>query len=313
MRDHPIFEQFDLDVPFDEGEFHVNHVGCRTRLEYDKLMFMENYPEMRSSGAVYFRHSEGSPHLPERLSEDYYEWIDLLSAIASASDHFVSIEVGAGYGRWLANAAKALDRFRGPRIKSRFFCGVEMQDSAFDWMRQHLDVNGVAESERLMLLTGVSDVTAYELMELRPGVDYGTPVQPFPGDLLKNYYEAGTYYLKIDGVDNPYKIIKVMPLADILRELVGRAGVVDIMHVDIQGAEMRAIPAAIDVLNRQVKRMHIGTHGRDIEVELPQLLARNGWIIDRAYRGYGRTEAEFGAFHFMDGIVSCRNSRFVTG
>ncbi|MFV3128033.1 FkbM family methyltransferase [Niveispirillum sp. KHB5.9] len=313
MREHPIFERFDMQIPHDEEGFHVNNVGVRTSLDYDKPLVMERLPGMLTSGAVPFRRSAGNPHLPEPLSEDYYEWIDLLTAIAEAKDHFVMIELGAGYGRWLANAAKALDRFRGPRIGSRFFCGVEMQGMQFQWLQSHLDLNGVTAEQRLLLHTGVSDAVSYEIMELRKSTDYSTAIQQIPGDILKKYYEAGEHLLQVDGVALPYLIIKVVPLSDVLREAVGQGGVVDFMTIDIQGAELRAIEAAIDPVSRQVKRMHIGTHARDIEDRLRPLLEQNGWIIDRFYAGEREFDAEFGRFYINDGILSCRNSRFIAG
>lgn len=311
MQDHPIFDRFDFEIPRVEGEFHVNNVGCRTRIEYETPLHVKGYPERLSSGAGLDRGPGANMHLPAPDGEDYYEWVDLLSAIAEANSHFAMVEVGAGYGRWIANAAKAMERFRGPRIKSRFFCGIEMQDKLFDWMTAHLDVNGVAPEERLLFHCGVSDAETYELVPIHEEAAYSAAALRIPSEILKDYIDSGKTHLRFEEKDELYKILKMMPLSDLLRQVVGAGGVVDIMHIDIQGAERYVLPAAISTLNRQVKRLHIGTHGRVIEKEVGHLLQANGWSIDRYYPCFTTFEAEFGPVTMLDGILSCRNGRFV--
>jgi hypothetical protein len=41
------------------------------------------------------------------FDEEYFEWIDLLEAVAWARDRFTMLELGAGFGRWTARAAAA--------------------------------------------------------------------------------------------------------------------------------------------------------------------------------------------------------------
>jgi hypothetical protein len=61
--------------------------------------------------------------------EEYLEWIDLLEAVANAQGKFTMIELGAGYGRWLVNAAVTL-RQRKPTIVP-FLIGAEAEPTHF--------------------------------------------------------------------------------------------------------------------------------------------------------------------------------------
>ena len=44
---------------------------------------------------------------PPTPSEDYFEWIDLLEAVAAAEDRFTMLDLGAGFGRWGIRGALA--------------------------------------------------------------------------------------------------------------------------------------------------------------------------------------------------------------
>jgi hypothetical protein len=58
----------------------------------------------------------GPPPYPPPVDEEYFEWIDLLTAATEAQGTFVFWELGAGYGRWSIRAA-ALARQLGIPIK----------------------------------------------------------------------------------------------------------------------------------------------------------------------------------------------------
>ena len=52
---------------------------------------------------------------------------------------------------------------------------------------------------------------------------------------------------------------------------------VDLIDMDIQGAEADVVEASRDLLDQRVKRVHIGTHGGDIEARLRAAFAGMGW------------------------------------
>src|SRR6516164_7775912 len=59
----------------------------------------------------YYRWRYADDSRPD-FNEEYIEWVALAEAVAAAHKHFVMIELGAGWGRWLLNAG-ALARLRG--------------------------------------------------------------------------------------------------------------------------------------------------------------------------------------------------------
>lgn len=310
MKDHPVFEEFDLARPVVTDDMHINIVGCKTKRSFERPLGNPNYPNMLSSGAAVDRTSDGQLHLPDRESEDYYEWIDLLTAISKASDRFVMLELGAGYGRWIVNGALAAKRIRNRKPVDVFVCGVEMQDLQFQWMKEHVSANGIPESGALLFHGGISDSGMYELTRVQGQVEYGSSLAQISGDVLRKYVEEGVHFLRIGDAGDVYQIVKVVPISEIIEKVAGLAGVIDIAHIDIQTAELRAISASIGPINRQIKRMHIGTHSREIEDGLIPLLESNGWVVERFYPTQSVVQAEFGRLATLDGIISCRNARF---
>jgi hypothetical protein len=55
---------------------------------------------------------------------------------------------------------------------------------------------------------------------------------------------------------------------------------VNLVHVDIQGDELKVIRSALDILKQKVIRLVIGTHSRAIEQELLDVLAWQSWDLE---------------------------------
>ena len=82
---------------------------------------------------------------------------------------------------------------------------------------------------------------------------------------------------------------------------------VDLLDVDIQFAEERVIPDAIDVIGQKVKRVHIGTHAPPIHQMIEDLLRERGWQIVFSYPPYTSFDLPEGSFATKDGILSALN------
>ncbi|MSO64751.1 MAG: FkbM family methyltransferase [Alphaproteobacteria bacterium] len=67
-------------------------------------------------------------------------------------------------------------------------------------------------------------------------------------------------------------IVSAVTLADIL----GPLDVVDLLEVDIQGAELAVLPPAMDLLDRKVRWLHLGTHGAGAHAAMVTLLRSRG-------------------------------------
>jgi FkbM family methyltransferase len=95
-----------------------------------------------------------------------------------------------------------------------------------------------------------------------PAADYGASVKPTP---LSN---------------SPRRRRGERTRAYSIRTLVSNCERVDLLHVDVQGAEVDAIDASLSALNDKVRRVVIGTHSREIEHRLLQTLARAEWVLE---------------------------------
>jgi hypothetical protein len=115
---HLIFDRFERTRPFSDERFHHNFMGARIAHEFERdlIEVVPSFDHALASGLKASGRSvvyDDDPTFPCKNSEDYFEWIDLLTAIDRAGTQFTMIELGAGYGRWIANAAAAMRRRRG--------------------------------------------------------------------------------------------------------------------------------------------------------------------------------------------------------
>ena len=84
---------------------------------------------------------------------------------------------------------------------------------------------------------------------------------------------------------------------------------VDLIDLDLEGQELPSIRSAIKKLNAKVKRLHIGTHGREIEAGIREVLSRNGWCPIADYPVFSTSETPWGPISFQDGVQSWVNPR----
>jgi hypothetical protein len=94
-----------------------------------------------------------------------------------------------------------------------------------------------------------------------------------------------------------------------LRGLLSDLDRVDLIDTDIEGQELPAIRAPIADLDAKVKRPYIGTHGKEIESELKQLLSGHGWRCLADYSLLSTSETPWGTVRFENGVQSWVNSR----
>jgi FkbM family methyltransferase len=100
--------------------------------------------------------------------------------------------------------------------------------------------------------------------------------------------------------------VQAVTLGGLLRDL----DRVDLIDMDVQGAELKVVRAAIDALDQKVCRLHIGTHAHDLEKGLKETLGSHGWICHFDFPCLSKTETAFGLVSFDDGVQSWTNPRF---
>jgi len=221
------------------------------------------------------------------FNEEYFEWIDLLETVMAADKEFVMIELGAGYGRWLVDAAMAVKQYHG-NIPLKLI-GVEAEPSHFQWMKQHFQYNGI-DPEQQELIEAVVD-------EKEGEVDFyvGRPDEWYGQSIARGSNSSSESVTKVKAIT--------------LNQILSKLEQVDLIDLDVQGAELAVLRSGIEELNKKVKRVHIGTHGRYLEQGLRELFREHEWYKVNDYCCNAREITEWGEISFQDGVQTWINPR----
>jgi hypothetical protein len=84
---------------------------------------------------------------------------------------------------------------------------------------------------------------------------------------------------------------------------------VDLIDLDVQGAELEVLEASSEQLCEKVKRVHIGTHGRDIEEGLRARFRALGWENLNDYGSNCECETPYDRIRFQDGVQTWVNPK----
>jgi FkbM family methyltransferase len=224
------------------------------------------------------------------INEEFFEWQSLIDAAIAASGQFCFVELGAGFGRWSAAAAIAARR-RG--IPIRLIC-VEAEPNKCVMLRQHLRDNGIDPTDHRIVEAAVSSKDGPVFFTIGRAVDWrGQAILP---SIDYGYGDwDGVHVETVDGVS----------LATILT----CTGIIDLIDMDIQGAEADVIESSPALLNDQVKRVHISTHNADVEARIRAALGALEWRQVWDFPCGEVRETPVGKVDFQDGVQAWVNPR----
>ena len=274
---HPAFQRFSRwegEVP--EG-FVVNFLGVMTRVSFwpPYAAISERYPKGRHVKTEY-----------PPFDEEYFEWIDLLEAITEAEGQFTMLELGGGWGRWVANAAAALRQLGS---SARSLIGVEAEPTHFQMMAQHLADNSV-DPRCIRLIQAAVAGTDGEVGFHVGETQWGNP--------------ANWYGQSIGGATK----VKAVSLSTLLKPI----GKVDLIDIDVQGAELEVLNKGSEELADKVKRIHVATHDHEIEKGLFLTFGRLGWNCIRYFPSRTTIETKWGTIAFQDGVQTWTNPAYTS-
>jgi len=291
---HPIFDQFEPWSGEVDAGWTVNFLGVRTRDEFSVGM----------TGTISSERRHVQTHHP-RFDEEYFEWIDLLEAVARAVGVFTMIELGAGWGRWLMNGAAAAAR-RGIPVH---LVGVEAEPTHFRWMKQHFKDNGVhGASLRLIDAAVAAEGGRVRFHVGDPSAWYGQaidPNEPRPGPKPALLDRLRSLVRRPRTDARSIVEVRAITLASILQDLER----VDLIDLDVQGAEADVLESSADKLCEQVNRVHIGTHSAENEQRLRTLFGRLEWEKVNDYPCAAESETPWSRISFQDGVQTWVNTR----
>lgn len=199
----------------------------------------------------------------DSLRAEAIEYFALFDALArSPGDTFSMAEIGASYAPW--TCAGAITAWRAGKSRLNF-TAVEASSYLFSLIPLHLGENDVNLSDIRLIKGAISTErsTLFFPKVHSPGDNGG---QISVRDTDKDYLNRS--------VEN--EEVQAYVLEDVIPK-----GIVDLIHMDIQGYEFDVLSSAMDVANHRVRTIFVGTHSRKIEGQLLELFHENGWKLLR--------------------------------
>jgi hypothetical protein len=253
--------------------------------------------------------------------EGFLELADWLLAARDARDYFVGVSLGAAYGAQLILASKALAAINPLRYR---LVGVEPVPENCAWIRDHMALNGIDPEEHWIVQaalgpdnepvlfpvgapgsgrTGCTDTNSALSRRTYAALICARGSAEQALENILSYNSTGLGYDLGAGFEGEVKFVSAVTLHDVLMPF----DQVDLLEADIQHAEINVFHPFINVLNRKVRRVHIGTHGREAHELLRALFSGAGWEIVFDFAPDTRHITELGPLELIDGVLSARN------
>ena len=251
MNPVELIEEFARNDLQPEPGIAINFIGLKTPIEV--------FPPILEAQ----RGTVEAPPSPGNWHADIAEWASAFHAVKSSGDIFRIIELGCGWGCWLANTGVAA-RSLGKAVR---LLGVEGDANHLLNARKTLELNGFADSD-FMLFNGVA------------GPNKGKAIFPnfAAGDAAwggQAIFSPSAEELQ-QAKDDPSKQI----LDCYTLDAVSNGEVIDLLHIDIQGAEVAFVEGNFQEFESFVRRVLIGTHSRAIEGRLMDIFLGAGWKME---------------------------------
>jgi FkbM family methyltransferase len=294
MENHQVFKSFEKSSEFSNDKFWVDYIGSKIARRFHNVEFVTE--------------DESKSNIP-LLDEEYFEWVDILQAASEAKGRFVVVELGAGYGRWAARACLAA-RQRGVIDINAIL--VEAEPVHAEWSAQHMRNNGIDNFRVFQAAIGPSVGKTQFVVEMPDQNGASSAPDAWYGQALNwtdesHHRSTGRIYHGFPVIDNGTGWgtinVSVLPLDQIIEGI----GQVDIIDMDIQGAEGDVVEASIDLMSDRVRRVHIGTHSHEVEDRIRKIMTEAGWHKVWDFSCGATSITPYGAVAFQDGVQSWLN------
>ncbi len=255
--------------------------------------------------------------------EGWFEAVNWIVAAREARNSYTMATLGACYG------AQAVGSYRALQLLNPMPCklvALEPEPENYEWTRRHMRDNGIDPDKQWLVKAAISATNDPVLFPVgSPGTGAQNCVSTNEENSRKIYANeiiaAGranetlhnlmtnnsTGIMKdlVPGQNFPaeIKMVSAVTLADILSPF----DVLDYLESDIQQSEILVFPPYMDVVKRKVRRVHIGTHGRDVHSALLGLFQKEGWDIVFDFAPNSGFKSALGNFTTNDGVLTMRN------
>ncbi|UWR24422.1 class I SAM-dependent methyltransferase [Sulfitobacter sp. S190] len=200
---------------------------------------------------------------PGNWHADIAEWGSALQTVERASDSYCIVELGCGWGCWLLNMGVAAQS-RGLKVN---LVGIEGDTEHLANARDVLQMNGFSNDE-VQLHHGIAAATSGQAIF----PDASARKRTWGGQAI---FDADADTLARAQADPDVQVLDCMTLEDL-----GGGAAIDLLHIDIQGAEGSYVKGNAEQMDRYVKHVLIGTHSRIIEGQLFEHFLARGWRLE---------------------------------
>jgi hypothetical protein len=298
--------------------FEVDFLGTRTCKK-----FLQPWGD--NPGIVAGAHLQTArPRLRHGLNgEGWFEAVDWVEAARQARNRFVMVTLGALYGYQAVASQRAL-QLLNPMPYT--LVAVEPDPENMEWVHCHMRDNGIDPDDQWLLHAAMGGTNEPALFPVgspgsgaqncistneeiaRKNFVEGFIAQGRTEQALRNLLLHNTTGLRKDLIEgkNFMAEIKVVSTAT-LRDVLAPFERVDLLESDIQESEIVVFPPFRDLLKRKVRRIHIGTHGKDVHRYLLKMFHDDGWQIIFSYEPDSQHETIFGTILTNDGVLTVRN------
>ena len=265
---------------------------CRNDCFVDFLgiQYSEPYEKILSGSGDQFLETS----YPE-ISEEYFEWIDILQSALHSKNSYLMFEIGAGYGRWGLRAWKAA-KICG--VKEPQIVCVEAEPDHANWIHLHFKKNQVPTENYKIIEAAISDEDGKaDFFVQWPGWSREKSSKEWYGQALARAPWDGSATI-------PVKKISVSNLLEPYKNQV-----IDLIDMDIQGEENVILPYLIPFLDN-IKMLHIGTHGREIEDNIKKTLGKENFFLEKDFNCGETYKIEGSLVKFVDGSQTWKNIKY---
>lgn len=195
------------------------------------------------------------------------EYAALLDAFDNrkAKCRFTAVEVGSGWGPWIGLAGVLANTHGADAL---CLIGAEASAERYALMCRHLERNGLTSESGRMIKTFHGAIWTHDGEVQFPDSnveDMGPAV---------NAHGATTDY-------RGHRVTTVSTPCVRLSTLCEGAGLIDFLHIDVQGSELDLLHNDAEWLGHNVRAMMVATHSRVIEGGIMDLLGEQGWVLKR--------------------------------
>lgn len=259
--------------------------------------------------------------------EGWFEAVNWVEAAREARERYVMVTLGACYGNQAVGAWKAVQLLNPMPCK---LVAVEGDAENIAWTRKHFQDNGIDPDEHWIIEAALSASNEPVLFPVgSPGSGAQNCVNTNSPEMRMNIAESVTRSGQIDAMlysillknstgmkidlvpdsDHDFKAELRYVSAITLKDVLGPFDRVDYVECDIQQSEAIVFPPAMEDVTRKVRRVHMGTHGRDVHAEMQAMFEYWGWDIVFSYRPNDRFQTPWGEFTTNDGVLTALNPR----